>query len=122
MSVFSKLLGPKDFDGKIDKLFNFYKLNTKLVSMGFLKNSQQLKNAVTVVANVLGDDIDRLTYEKIKNYSDIFTTILARVSAASFLNSNGLIERTSSTLLECYPAIKTEGNAQKITKKLFDLI
>ena len=122
MSLFSKILEPKGFDRKVDKLFDFYKSNTKYVSMRLLKNSQQLKIAVTAIANVLDDDIDSLSYEEVKNYSSIFTTVLARVAAAGSIGANGLIERTSSILFERYPVIKTEDNAQKITKKLFDLI
>lgn len=121
MSVFSNLLGPKDFDGKVNKLFNFYKVNTKLVSLGLIKSSQQLKRAISSIAKVLDNDVNQLSYEEIKHFGEIFCTTVSRVSIAGLLGSSDLIERTGSILFERYPVMRTKTNAAEITKKLFDI-
>lgn len=122
MGLLSNFLGVQNFSGKVDKLFKFYKTNTRIVSIGSLESSRQLENAISAIANVLGEEVDQLSYEEVKQYGEIFVTVLARTSMAGFLGSSGLIERTSSIILKKYSIIRTKTNADEIVKMLFDMM
>lgn len=122
MGLFSNLLGPQDFNGKINKLFNYYKNNTKFVSMGFIKGPSQIMSAISAIADVLGKNTNLLSYDEVKTYGDVFGTVLARSASASVLKSDGLIERTGEMLLERYPFIRTKANANEIANRLFQFV
>ena len=66
MGFISGLFQPKDFDGRVDKLFNFYKTNTKYVSLGLIRNKQQLKSAIVEIADVLGTQVEDLSYDEVE--------------------------------------------------------
>lgn len=122
MGLFTNLFEPKDYDGKVEKLFSYYKNNTKFVSMGLIRNSTQLKNAIIAISDVLGYSTSQLSYEDVKMYGDVFGTVLARAASASMLKSSGLIERTGEMLLGKYGFIRTQANANEIAKRLFALV
>lgn len=122
MGFFNNLLMPKDFDGKIEKLFNWYKNNTKFVSSNMLRDKFQLREAVASVALVLNKDVSTLSYDEIKSYGDVFTTILARAYLTANMGMRTLIANTPEEIKKRYSFIGSMNDAQKITEYLLDLV
>lgn len=122
MGLLSNFFQPADFNGKVQKLFKWYSSNTKFVSMGMFKDWMQLRNAILIVAEVLGKNPDELSYETIHKYGDVFGTVVARCQAAQFLRSNTLIPNTAENLISRYAFLGSMDNARVITQKFLDLI
>lgn len=121
MGIFSGLFQPKDFDGKVEKLFDYYKTNTKYISLGLIRNKQQLKTAISEIADVLGTPVEYLSYDEVKEYGSVFGTVLARATSASFFSSSNLIANTGEKLYERFGFLRTKANAEEIAKRLFNL-
>lgn len=122
MGLFSSLLEPKDFNGKVNKLFNYYRNNTKFVSMGLIKSPAHLEKAITAISDVLGSSTSQLSYEDVKKYGEVFGVVLARATSASMLGSSGLIERTGEILLDRFSFLRTKANANEIAKRLYEFV
>lgn len=106
------------FEKKIQRLFDYYKNNTKYVSLGILNNKDQLEDAIIIIANILEQDINNLNYHELRLYGDIYTILLGRVQSAIMLDSSGILERTSLLLLKRFPIIKTKDKSDKLIKEL----
>ena len=123
MGFLSNLMQPKDFDGKVDKLFNYYKTNTRLVSPGFIRDKQHLKRAISEIAAVLGNPVEQLSYDEIKEYGTVFGAVLARAASASFFGGgSSLIQNTGEVLYNRFSFLRTKANSEEVAKRLFNLI
>ncbi len=116
--LFSYLTDSNTFEKKIQKLFNYYKNNTKYVSLGLINNKDQLERAIIIISNVLEQDFKTLEYNDVKKYGEIYATLLARVQSAVMLDSSDLLERTSLLLLKRFPIIRNKEKSEKLIKEL----
>lgn len=123
MGIFSDLFEPKDFDGKVKKLFKHYKYGTRAVSAGMFKDDWiQLRMAILIIAETLCIDATILSYDEIQKYSEIFFRIASRYQMAYFLNSTTLIPNMPQRIYSDFPFLGSENNAKIISDRLMDIL
>ena len=123
MSFLGGLFGPKDFSGRVSKLFLHYKNETRMVKTGIITSADQLYGVICGLCYILHFQPEQLDYEQIEIVANMYTMVACRCESAAMFGFSDAIQRTPQELMKRFKdIISTDKIATQATSFLFECV